>query len=116
MSVSCRVLLRNCNLIRSITKPAKWNVRNYLRVISYENDFYSRPTDEIKRIDFIAIRQYATDTSSTPPKPKQEQAQKKPGLVQKFKEMYRDYWYVLLPVHLCTSAVWFGSFYYAVRR
>ncbi|CAH2067169.1 unnamed protein product, partial [Iphiclides podalirius] len=29
--------------------------------------------------------------------------------------MYRDYWYVALPVHMTTSAIWFGSFYYAVR-
>ncbi|KPI94679.1 Uncharacterized protein C18orf19-like A [Papilio xuthus] len=29
--------------------------------------------------------------------------------------MYRDYWYVVLPVHMTTSAIWFGSFYYAVR-
>ncbi|PZC81147.1 hypothetical protein B5X24_HaOG213248 [Helicoverpa armigera] len=29
--------------------------------------------------------------------------------------MYRDYWYVLIPVHVATSIVWFGSFYYIVR-
>lgn len=34
------------------------------------------------------------------------------SLFQRFKQMYRDYWYVLVPVHLVTSAAWFGSFYY----
>ncbi|KAJ8973490.1 hypothetical protein NQ317_018763 [Molorchus minor] len=29
--------------------------------------------------------------------------------------MYRDYWYVLVPVHLVTSAVWFGMFYYMAK-
>lgn len=28
--------------------------------------------------------------------------------------MYKEYWYVLLPVHVATSAVWVGIFYYAV--
>lgn len=41
---------------------------------------------------------------------------KKLTLFQKFKQMYRDYWYVLLPVHLVTSAGWFGSFYYMANR
>nr|CAH7712210.1 unnamed protein product [Callosobruchus chinensis] len=36
-------------------------------------------------------------------------------LFQKFKKMYRDYWYVLVPVHLVTSAFWFGGFYYAAK-
>ncbi|CAH0726075.1 unnamed protein product, partial [Brenthis ino] len=29
--------------------------------------------------------------------------------------MYKDYWYVVLPVHMTTSALWFGGFYYCVR-
>lgn len=37
-------------------------------------------------------------------------------LFQKFKKMYRDYWYVLVPVHLVSSAAWFGSFYYMAKR
>lgn len=38
------------------------------------------------------------------------------SIFKRFKAMYRDYWYVLVPVHLVTSAVWFGSFYYMARR
>ena len=30
---------------------------------------------------------------------------------QKFKKMFKDYWYVLIPVHGVTSLAWFGSFY-----
>ena len=25
--------------------------------------------------------------------------------------MFKDYWYVLVPVHVATSVVWFGGFY-----
>ncbi|KAK5645764.1 hypothetical protein RI129_004228 [Pyrocoelia pectoralis] len=47
-----------------------------------------------------------TDTKGSP---------EKQGLFQKFKAMYRDYWYVLVPVHLVTSAAWFGGFYYMAK-
>ncbi|XP_044267548.1 protein FAM210A [Tribolium madens] len=40
---------------------------------------------------------------------------KKPSLFQRFKQMYKDYWYVLVPVHLVTSAAWFGGFYYLAK-
>lgn len=33
-------------------------------------------------------------------------------LYQRLKKMYKEYWYVLIPVHLATSSVWFGGFYY----
>ncbi|XP_023312187.1 uncharacterized protein C18orf19 homolog B isoform X2 [Anoplophora glabripennis] len=29
--------------------------------------------------------------------------------------MYRDYWYVLVPVHIVTSTMWFGSFYFMAK-
>lgn len=41
---------------------------------------------------------------------------KKMGLVARFKKMYKEYWYVLLPAHIVTSAVWFGCFYYVSTR
>jgi len=34
-------------------------------------------------------------------------------LFQRFKQMYKDYYYVLIPVHIVTSAGWFGGFYHA---
>ncbi|XP_053670709.1 uncharacterized protein C18orf19 homolog A, partial [Anopheles nili] len=35
------------------------------------------------------------------------------GLFARFKKMYKEYWYVLVPVHCLTSVAWFGGFYYA---
>ncbi|XP_017146122.1 uncharacterized protein C18orf19 homolog A [Drosophila miranda] len=34
------------------------------------------------------------------------------GLFAKFRHMYKQYWYVLIPVHCVTSIGWFGGFYY----
>lgn len=56
----------------------------------------------------------AKQTQSPPPEQKEEP--KKKTLLQRFKEMYKNYWYVLVPVHLVTSAFWFGSFYYLAKR
>jgi hypothetical protein len=35
----------------------------------------------------------------------------KPSLAKRFKQMFKDYWYVLVPVHIATSVVWYGGFY-----
>jgi len=35
----------------------------------------------------------------------------KKGVVAKFKQMFKDYWYVLIPVHVATSLVWYGGFF-----
>lgn len=42
--------------------------------------------------------------------------EKKLSMFQKIKKMWKEYWYVVFPVHLVTSAVWAGGFYYLVQR
>ncbi|BFG05367.1 protein FAM210A-like [Drosophila madeirensis] len=34
------------------------------------------------------------------------------GLFVRFRHMYKQYWYVLIPVHCVASMCWFGGFYY----
>jgi hypothetical protein len=34
---------------------------------------------------------------------------------QKFKTVVKKYWYIAIPVHLGTSACWFGTFYGATK-
>ncbi|XP_006902814.1 PREDICTED: protein FAM210A-like [Elephantulus edwardii] len=38
------------------------------------------------------------------------------SLYQRFKKMFRQYGKVLIPVHLITSGIWFGTFYYAAIK
>ncbi|KAM7382409.1 hypothetical protein PAMP_002138 [Pampus punctatissimus] len=38
------------------------------------------------------------------------------GLVQRFKRTFKQYGKVMIPVHLVTSSVWFGTFYYAAMK
>lgn len=42
--------------------------------------------------------------------------EEKLGLFARFKQMSKQYWYVLLPVHVVTSCFWFGGFYYLSSR
>ncbi|XP_060527912.1 uncharacterized protein C18orf19 homolog A isoform X2 [Cylas formicarius] len=61
------------------------------------------------RLPWIAVtRKFASERDA------KKKVEKK-SLFKRFKEMYRDYWYVLIPVHLATSAVWCGAFYYLAR-
>jgi hypothetical protein len=41
---------------------------------------------------------------------------KKLALFQRYKKMFLDYWYVVLPVAGVTSIIWFSSFYLIARR
>lgn len=54
-------------------------------------------------------------TGTETQKKEKDEPEKKLTLYQRFKSMYRDYWYVLVPVHLVTSVGWFGSFYYMAK-
>lgn len=38
------------------------------------------------------------------------------SLVQRFKKTFKQYGKVLVPVHLVTSTLWFGTFYYAALK
>ncbi|XP_044215701.1 uncharacterized protein C18orf19 homolog B [Thunnus albacares] len=38
------------------------------------------------------------------------------GLVQRFKRTFKQYGKVMIPVHLVTSSMWFGTFYYAAMK
>lgn len=61
---------------------------------------------------FINLRYYG-DVKQNKNKPAiKKDDDKKLSIFQRFKKMYKEYWYVLVPVHIVTSIGWFGGFYY----
>lgn len=54
-----------------------------------------------------------TDKTDTPPALNSEQTL---SIFQRFKKAYKEHGKILVAVHVATSIVWFGSFYFAVRR
>ncbi|XP_067393575.1 protein FAM210A [Emydura macquarii macquarii] len=53
------------------------------------------------------------ESSSLEPDPLQD---KSISLFQRFKRTFKQYGKVMIPVHLLTSSIWFGSFYYAAMK
>lgn len=47
-----------------------------------------------------------------PPENVPENVKESLSIFQRFKNMAKKYWYIVLPVHLVTSALWLGSFYF----
>jgi len=58
---------------------------------------------------YTCSRQQTMSTTTNPPPSPDEKPQ---NIFQRFKNMAKKYWYIVLPVHLVTSTVWFGSFYF----
>ncbi|KAM4686481.1 protein FAM210A isoform 1-T6 [Amazona ochrocephala] len=58
-------------------------------------------------------KQSPVESDSSEPDPLQD---KSISLVQRFKKTFKQYGKVMIPVHLLTSTVWFGSFYYAAMQ
>ncbi|XP_012289181.1 uncharacterized protein C18orf19 homolog A isoform X2 [Orussus abietinus] len=56
-----------------------------------------------------AYRGYAASAPSPP-------SSGKLSVFQRMKQLYKDYWHVLIPVHLITSAGWVGIFYIAAKN
>lgn len=69
------------------------------KVTNNVNDRKIEPDDKWQKLDLTALEE-----------------NKKLGLFARFKKMAKDYWYVLIPVHVATSCVWLGAFYYTSQR
>lgn len=91
-----------------------------------------KPLDaHLRQLGFTHLKQWEQDifskrvvssnaTSPGTPSEKKEEPDplqdKSISLYQRFKKTFRQYGKVLIPVHLITSSVWFGTFYYAAIK
>ncbi|NXN30678.1 F210A protein, partial [Nycticryphes semicollaris] len=89
---------------------------------SKKSAFSSQPADTPQKIPqernsltsaTDASKQRSVESDSSDPDPLQD---KSISLVQRFKKTFKQYGKVMIPVHLLTSTVWFGSFYYAAMK
>ncbi|KAJ8412642.1 hypothetical protein AAFF_G00115930 [Aldrovandia affinis] len=65
--------------------------------------------------------QYTTDPAQAPGAPREDSEtdplqDRSISLGQRFKKTFKQYGKVMIPVHLLTSTVWFGTFYYSAMR
>lgn len=114
--------IRNLNATKFLT-PFQFQIRNFAAQKKLEEEFI--PAEEpikIKNetktriIDEIPQRKVVVKETTVKAKEEEikaiEEIEAPLGLFARFKKMYKEYWYVLLPVHVVTSAVWLGGFYY----
>lgn len=113
--MSTRTFIRRCTFINfKILKHGY--TKNCPRFSSTLNNVnfnskYCRPRIDPKYFSYDTVKFFSND------KPSQtEEKPKKLGLVARFKQMYKEYWYVLVPVHLVTSIGWFSGFYFMAKR
>lgn len=66
--------------------------------------------------DVEATTTTASEKSAEKPEADVQIEEEKLSLTAQFKKMYKEYWYVLLPVHIFTSTFWFAGFYYMSTR
>ncbi|KAL4091042.1 hypothetical protein QTP88_025783 [Uroleucon formosanum] len=98
--VSCTVYLSKCTITTS--RQTKQQSCRDLRYLTATHNFRSH-------IHYTSGRQQTMTTPLPPPTPDDDKSQ---NIFQRFKNMAKKYWYIVLPVHLVTSTVWFGSFYF----
>ncbi|KAK0179361.1 hypothetical protein PV327_005119 [Microctonus hyperodae] len=110
--------------------PRKWN--NVLHETrSQERSFFtythlpqfkaSNRSRSIQNLSFLNNEQLIRIFSSQTPqdKPKDENdaiTPKKQTVFQKMKQLTKDYWHILIPVHVTTSIVWISIFYTAAKN
>lgn len=85
--------------------------RKYISALNVSTDENQNETKMSSTKEEKGPRKVGMTTSSEDSK-----AEEKMSIVQKFKLMYKQYWYVLIPVHVVTSIVWYGSFFIAAKR
>lgn len=66
------------------------------------------------------VAQYSTtskiDSASQPESSKDCNVPEKVSVFQKMKQLAKDYWHILIPVHCITSIGWAAIFYTAVKK
>jgi len=104
-----------------------WSGRNrfLFNLGLFAPSFYRTSTDNVTK-RFFNLKRCRLSQAKTGPKSdiggsvnnniNNNGSEKKLSLFARFKAMYRDYWYVLVPVHVVTSCGWFGGFYQLSKR
>ncbi|NWI49612.1 F210A protein, partial [Calyptomena viridis] len=111
-----------CKVILAVDPPKRCLHASAAHFASKKTAFPSQPTDTSHKVP-----QERNPLPSAPDPPKQSPAESDPldpdplqdksiSLVQRFKKTFKQYGKVMIPVHLLTSTVWFGSFYYAAMN
>ncbi|KAI1243266.1 hypothetical protein IHE44_0000858, partial [Lamprotornis superbus] len=111
-----------CKVILALDPPKRCLHAGAAHFASKKTAFSSQPADPSHKVPeerhplpsaTDAPKQSPAESDPSEPDPLQD---KSIGLAQRFKKTFKQYGKVMIPVHLLTSTVWFGSFYYAAMN
>ncbi|KFQ24368.1 Protein FAM210A, partial [Merops nubicus] len=111
-----------CKVILALDPPRRCLHAGAARLASEKSAFSSKPADTPHKapeernpltLATDPAKQSSAESDALEPDPLQD---KSIGLVQRFKKTFKQYGKVMIPVHLLTSTVWFGTFYYAAMK
>ena len=111
-----------CKVILAVDPPKRCLHAGAAHFASKKSAFSSQPADTPHKVPeernpltsaTDTPKQSPVESDSSDPDPLQD---KSISLVQRFKKTFKQYGKVMIPVHLLTSTVWFGSFYYAAMK
>lgn len=94
-----------------------------MRQSGYINALANQYSNKFNQIKPYRAIEYGTSTQSSDScktkKPNNEPVTSeinKPSIFQKMKQLTKDYWYILIPVHIVTSIGWGSMFYVAAKK
>uniref|UniRef100_A0A8B9MWN8 Family with sequence similarity 210 member A n=1 Tax=Accipiter nisus TaxID=211598 RepID=A0A8B9MWN8_9AVES len=103
-----------CKVILALDPPKRCLHAGAAQFALKKSAFSSQPADTPHKVSATDTpKQSPVESDSSDPDPLQD---KSISLVQRFKKTFKQYGKVMIPVHLLTSTVWFGSFYYAAMK
>ncbi|KAM9024556.1 protein FAM210A isoform 1-T2 [Ara ararauna] len=111
-----------CKVILALDPPKRCLHASAACFASNKSASSSQPADSPHKV--LEERNRLTSATDTPQQSPVESDSSEPdplqdksiSLVQRFKKTFKQYGKVMIPVHLLTSTVWFGSFYYAAMQ
>ncbi|XP_064006351.1 protein FAM210A [Pogoniulus pusillus] len=106
-----------CKVILALNPPKRCLQASAAHFSSKKSTTSSQPAGTPPRLPSSAAtdtaKQSPGEADAADPDPLQD---KSISLVQRFKKTFKQYGKVMIPVHLLTSTVWFGAFYYAAMK
>ncbi|XP_046828574.1 protein FAM210A isoform X2 [Vespa crabro] len=87
-------------------------LRNYF--LFSHNNFVCQRTFKVNKHDIMLA--YSNNPQNQPKEDNIPLPDKKLSIFQRMKQLTKDYWYILVPVHIATSMGWVAIFYMAVKN
>lgn len=120
-AISLPIFCRNNSIWIRSTDPVKCNRTTPLSSVFSQHVCFSSITTSTRWycIDKKPVSdklQQTNNDQKSDPNIDDDIPPEKLGIVAKFKLMYKQYWYILVPVHLITSTGWLIGFYYLSKR